>query len=116
LEKLLGIGRSTIHRVLKGLQKPPEILRIKLCEVVSEEKLLKVLKGRDILMRYGLIQMGRSTDSWILRIPIVIRAGEIAELRIFNTPNTESAYEAATQHSIYYTLCTCTQRTPHVWR
>jgi len=58
LEKLLGIGRSTIHRIIKGLQKPPEILRIKLCEAVSEKELLKILKGRDNLMRYGLIDSG----------------------------------------------------------
>lgn len=55
LERLLGIGKSTIHRVLKGEQKPLAELCIALCGAVSEEELLKILKGRDILMRYDLI-------------------------------------------------------------
>jgi len=52
------VGRSIIHRIIKDLQKPPEILCIKLYEVVPEEELLKILKDRDLLMMYGLIDYG----------------------------------------------------------
>jgi len=46
--------------------------------------------------------MGISADDWILRIPVAIRAGEIAELRVFNVLNPGTASpETATEYGTY---------------
>ena len=69
LANLLGVGKSTIHRVLQGEQKPPAILRIKLCEVLPEEELLRILKGPQILRQYGLVdEEGRLNKTIVLAI------------------------------------------------
>jgi len=55
LAELLGVSKSTFHRVIKGEQKPPAILRVKLCTMLPEEELLQILKGPQLLQQYGLI-------------------------------------------------------------
>jgi len=85
LEKLLGVGKSTIHRVLKGLQKPPDKLRAKLCEAVPEEELLKVLKGRDLLMMYGLIDSeGRLNEAIVLALIYELMQDEALKDEVLN--------------------------------
>lgn len=69
LAELFGVGKSTIHRVLQGEQKPPDVLRVKLCVVLPEEELLRILKGPQILRQYGLIdEEGRLNRVVILAI------------------------------------------------
>jgi intergrase/recombinase/DNA-binding XRE family transcriptional regulator len=55
LAQMLGVSKSTIHRIVSGKQQPLAIVRYRLCEVLSEEELLQVLKGKQILLQYGLI-------------------------------------------------------------
>lgn len=50
----LDVGKSTIHRILQGKRPSPEVC-IKLCEVLPEEELLHILKGPQILRKYGII-------------------------------------------------------------
>ena len=38
LTSLLGVSKSTIHRVLKNVQAVPLILEVKLCEIIPEER------------------------------------------------------------------------------
>lgn len=67
------------------MQKPPAILRIKLCEVVSEEELLKILKGRDILMRYGLIDAeGRLNKAVVLALIDALMQDEALKDEVLN--------------------------------
>jgi len=40
---------------LKGEQSIPASLRARLCELLPEEELLRILKGKDLLARYGLL-------------------------------------------------------------
>jgi intergrase/recombinase/DNA-binding XRE family transcriptional regulator len=55
LAGLLGVSKSTVHRVIRGEQRPPAILRIRLCELLPEEELLQILKGPQLLRQYGLV-------------------------------------------------------------
>jgi len=55
LAELLHVSKSTLHRCLRGEQSIPLALRARLCEVLSEEELIQVLKGRELLKRYGLV-------------------------------------------------------------
>jgi hypothetical protein len=55
LASLLRVSKSTLHRCLKGEQSIPVVLRARLCEILSEEELLRILKGKDLLARYGLL-------------------------------------------------------------
>ena len=55
LAELLGVGKSTVHRVIRGEQKPSAIIRIRLCEIIPEEELLQILKGPQLLRQYGLV-------------------------------------------------------------
>lgn len=54
LAEMLGLGKSSVHRILRGEQAPPLVLRVKLCETLPPEELIKVLKGGELLRRYGL--------------------------------------------------------------
>jgi len=65
--------------------------------------LVQALRDHGYRVLGELIQMGRSADDWIIRIPVVMKAGEIAELRVFNAPNAGSAYEAIAEYSTYCT-------------
>lgn len=55
LAQMLGVGKSTIHRILKGEQEPPGIVRARLCEILSEDELMEIMKGEQLLRRYGLL-------------------------------------------------------------
>jgi len=55
LASILKVSKSTLHRCLKGEQSIPAVLRARLCEILPEEELLRVLKGKDLLTRYGLL-------------------------------------------------------------
>ncbi|MEB3765652.1 MAG: hypothetical protein GSR77_05770 [Desulfurococcales archaeon] len=44
-----------MHHCLRGQQSIPLALRARLCEVLSEEELIQILKGRELLKRYGLV-------------------------------------------------------------
>ena len=55
LAQLLDVSKSTIHRVLARQQAPPAKLRVKLCELLSDEELLQILRGRQLLEQYNLV-------------------------------------------------------------
>ena len=55
LAELLHVSKSTLHRCLRGQQSISLALRARLCEVLSEEELIQILKGRELLKRYGLV-------------------------------------------------------------
>ncbi len=55
LAQVLGVSKSTLHRCIRNEQAVPTVLRVKLCEVLSEEELLQVLKGKELLKKYGLL-------------------------------------------------------------
>lgn len=42
---------------MKGEQSIPAVLRARLCEILPEEELLHILKGKDLLARYGLLDV-----------------------------------------------------------
>lgn len=52
---MLGVGKTTIHRVLKGEQEPPVVVHARLCEVLSEDELMEILRGELLLRKYGLL-------------------------------------------------------------
>jgi len=69
LASLLSVGKSMIHCILKNEQLVPTILRIKLCEIIPEGELAGLLKGRELLRRYGLIdEEGRLNKTIILAL------------------------------------------------
>jgi len=57
LASLLDVSKSTLHRCLKGKQPIPASLKVRLCGLLpeEEEELLHVLKGKDLLAWYGLL-------------------------------------------------------------
>ncbi len=69
LAQLLNVGKSTIHRILTNKQEPPAIVRANLCKILTEEELMQILKGRQILLRYGLLdEEGRVNRTLLLAI------------------------------------------------
>ncbi len=52
---MLGVSKSTLHRCLRGEQSIPLVLRTRLCEVLPEEELVRILKGKELLRKYRLI-------------------------------------------------------------
>jgi len=54
LAQLLGVGKSTVHRWLRG-EPIPNAYAVKFCQLVDEDTLLQVLKGEQLLQRYGLL-------------------------------------------------------------
>jgi len=103
-----GIKPMVVGVAMRG---PVKSLNIALSKPIPVDKLASVLvalaqalRDRGYRVLGEVIQMGRSSDDWILRMPIVIRAGEIAELRIFNVLNSDSSLESletATGYSTY---------------
>jgi len=89
----LGVRPIIVGVATRGLAKSFDIT---LSKPIPTDKLTSVLTtlvqalrscGHKVLS--GLIQMGRSADDWIIRIPVVVKAGKIAELRVFNMLNPE---------------------------
>ena len=55
LAEPLHTSKSTLHRCLRGEQSIPLVLRARLCEVLPEEELVRILKGKELLKKYGLL-------------------------------------------------------------
>ena len=69
LGEKLGVSKSSIHRILKRVQTPSTIIRIKLCEMIPEDELVNILKGSQLLKSYGLVDRdGRLNKPVILAI------------------------------------------------
>ena len=83
--QLLGVSKSTLHRCIKGEQTLPLILRIKLCELVPEEELLQILKGRDLLRKYGLLDNdGRLNRAIVLALIDALMQDEVIKEEVLN--------------------------------
>ena len=61
LAQALGVGKSTVHRWLRG-EPIPDTYSVKFCQLVNEDTLLQVLKGEQLLERYGLIDYHRNIN------------------------------------------------------
>ena len=69
LAEKLGVGKSTVHRVLRREQPPPGIVRVRLCELLPEEEVLRILRGPQILRAYNLVDdEGRLNKAVILAV------------------------------------------------
>ena len=85
LAGMLGVGKSTIHRVLAGRQEPPGIVRVRLCEILSEEELMEILKGRQLLARYGLVDdEGRLNKPLALALVDALLQDEVSREEVLN--------------------------------
>lgn len=49
LAQILIVSKSTLHRILRNEQSVPMSLRARLCEIIPEEELIQILKGKEIL-------------------------------------------------------------------
>jgi len=66
---MLSVSKSTLHRCLRGEQSIPLVLRARLCEVLPEEELVRILKGRELLRKYGLVDSeGRLNKAVVLAL------------------------------------------------
>ncbi len=85
LAQMLGVGKSTIHRILKGEQEPPAIVRARLCEILSEDELMEILRGEQILRRYGLLdEEGRLNKALALSLIDAIMQDDVAREEVLN--------------------------------
>jgi len=72
--------------------------------------LTQALKSRGYRVLSGLIQQGRSADDWVIQIPIVVGAGEVVGLEVFNMLNARpvTLFESAALHMRGETIHTIT--------
>lgn len=72
--------------------------------------LIQALRGRGYRVLSGLIQLGRSADDWVIQIPVVVGAGEVVGLEVFNTLNTRpvTLFETTTLYIHRETVYTLT--------
>ena len=54
LAQILGVSKSTVHRWLKG-DPIPNTYAVKFCMIIDEDTMLQVLKGEQLLKRYGVL-------------------------------------------------------------
>ena len=55
LAEQLKVSKSSLHRMLKREQAIPVSLRARLCESLPPEELLRVLRGEELLRKYGIV-------------------------------------------------------------
>jgi len=80
LAQMLEVGKSTVHRIIQGKQEPPGIVRVRLCNILSEEELLQILKGRQILLQHRIIdEEGRLNKPLVLAIIDALMQDEVAK-------------------------------------
>ncbi len=85
LARMLGVGKSTVHRVLKGEQEPPPIVRARLCEILSEDELMEILRGEQLLRRYGLLDgEGRLNRALALALIDAIMQNDVAREEVLD--------------------------------
>jgi len=85
LAKQLGVSKSTVHRVLRGEQKPPAIILTKLCEMIPEEELLQILEGKQLLRQYRLIdEEGRTNKVLALALIDALMQDSVAKEELLN--------------------------------
>ena len=77
LATLLGVSKSSLHRWLKG-ESIPTIERMKLCKQLSEDELLQILKGPQLLRQYNIVdESGRLNKTLVLAIIDALMQDEI---------------------------------------
>ncbi len=79
LAQVLGVGKSTVHRWLRG-EPIPESYAVRFCMLVDEDTMLQVLKGKQLLQRYSLVDVNDNINK-PLTLALIRAALEHEDLR-----------------------------------
>ncbi len=86
LAQMLEVGKSAVHKIIQGKQEPPGIVRVRLCDILSEEELLQILKGKQILLQHRIIDEKRRLNKPLaLAIIDALMQDEVAKMRSLDT-------------------------------
>ncbi len=84
LAEALGASKSSTHRWLKG-ESILVLIRMKLCEMLPEEELVQILKGPELLRKYGLVdEEGRLNKPLVLALIDALMQDEALKDEVLN--------------------------------
>jgi len=87
--------RGSIKSFVIALSKPLPVDKLPSVLVA----LAQALRSRGYKVLGEVIEVSGSADDWVIRIPVVMKAGVIADLRVFNELGAENAAEYTTTYT-----------------